>query len=40
MAKESGFKLGKSPYLVDEPADGGEKVEVFESVACVEYLVE
>ncbi|CAO1624318.1 unnamed protein product [Parajaminaea phylloscopi] len=38
MAKDSGFALGKSPYLVDE--NGSQRVEVFESVACIQYLVD
>ncbi|PWN27289.1 glutathione S-transferase [Jaminaea rosea] len=37
MQKESGFKLGKSPFLIDDDGQGG-RVEVFESVACIEYL--
>lgn len=38
MTSESGFSLGKSPFLVDD--EGGDRVEVFESVACMEYLME
>lgn len=38
MTSESGFSLGKSPFLVDD--EGGERVEVFESVACMEYLLD
>lgn len=38
MTSESGFSLGKSPFLVDD--EGGDKVEVFESVACMEYLLD
>lgn len=39
MTSESGFSLGKSPFLTDD-TDDGEKVEVFESVACMEYLID
>ena len=38
MTSESGFSLGKSPFLVDD--EGGQRIEVFESVACMEYLIE
>lgn len=38
MAQDSGFKLGKSPFLVDD--EGGDRIEVFESVACIQYLVD
>lgn len=38
MISESGFSLGKSPFIVDD--EGGDRVEVFESVACMEYLLE
>lgn len=36
MTEQSGYKLGKSPYIIDDDGD----VRVFESEACVEYLVE
>lgn len=36
MGEQSGYKLGKSPFLIDDDGD----VKVFESQACVEYLVE
>ncbi|CAO1613755.1 unnamed protein product [Sympodiomycopsis kandeliae] len=42
MSSESGFSLGKSPFLVDDEGcqNVQDRIEVFESVACMEYLLE
>jgi glutathione S-transferase len=38
MSKDSSFSLGKSPFIIDDT--DGEEVQVYESVACIEYLIE
>lgn len=37
MIWEFGLKLRKSPYLIDN--EGGQRLEVFENVACIQCLV-
>lgn len=41
MAKDSGYKLGKSPCLIEDDYEGkGEELKIVESGNCMQYLVE